>query len=410
MTTTSFRGASGPSTAAIVVPDIAEKSPIYGIAWRRTSGWLSAKLRSFVVGRCPNSRSVSYWLVSLLLSNGGYAKAVEPAIAAQHHASILLYHHVSDVTPATTSVSPTTFESHLAYLKQHHQVLPLTTIVDAIKNNKELPDKAVAITFDDGHRNLLEHAHPLLQAYQLPYTIFVNTQTLSTRSNLLGWDELRTLAEDGVLIANHYPAHHHLLFKAADQTEEQWYQGHRSNIIRAEQQLVANLGSSPKLFAYPYGEFNEQLQELIAELGLTGFGQHSGAVAATSSMSALPRFSAAGVYSDLKTLQVKLNSAALPIIQHSITNAELAADGVPPQWSMSIDTTDLRSSQLSCFYSGSTLATVWQGDHVQIQLPERFPAGRSRVNCTAPSISVRGRYYWYSQPFFVPNSDGSWPD
>lgn len=403
MTVTSSHVAVYPSMAAVVLAAITAKPLIYSVACYRAAGGALAQCRSLPIWFGHNTRSLMCLLMSLLFFN-------TPVVATQHHASILLYHHVSDATPAATSISPTTFESHLAYLKQHHQVLPLTTIVNAIKNKGSLPDKAVAITFDDGHRNLLEHAHPLLQTYQMPYTIFVNTQTLNTRKNLLSWDELRALAEDGVLIANHYPAHQHMLFRSADQTEEQWYQAHRINIINAEQQLIANLGTSPKLFAYPYGEYNDKLQNLISELGLTGFGQHSGAVSATSSMAALPRFSAAGVYSNLKTLQVKLNSGALPVKHNSIANAELAADGVPPLWSMSIDTADLRPRQLSCFYNGSTLATAWNGNQVQIQLPQRFPAGRSRVNCTAPSNSNRGRYYWYSQPFFVPNSDGSWPD
>ena len=346
----------------------------------------------------------------LLISSLTQAQPEQSTVPVNNHASILVYHHVSEATPPATSVSPTTFESHLAYLKQHHTVLPLDTIVNAIKSRSPLPDKAVAITFDDGYRNILENAHPLLKSYGMPYTIFVNTQTVGSRKNLLTWDELNEMRKDNVLIANHYTTHQHMLFKAENQSEEQWYEQHRSNIILAEQQLIAHLGTSPKLIAYPYGEFNQTLESLVLELDIVGFGQHSGAVSSLSNMAALPRFPAAGIYSNLKTLQVKLNSLAMPITQNSIVEPELQSSGITPDWRMTIETNDLYPSQVSCFYNSSTLETQWENNQVQITLPETLPKGRSRINCTAPSKTKKGRYYWYSQPFFVPNDDGSWPE
>jgi len=37
-----------------------------------------------------------------------------------------------------------------------------------------------------------------------------------------------------------------------------------------------------------------------------------------------------------------------------------------------------------------------------------LPIGRVRSNCTAPSISQPGRYYWYSKPWFILKAGKHW--
>ena len=67
-------------------------------------------------------------------------------------AVILQYHHVSDTTPKSTSITPNQFAVHLKYLKEKSfNVVPLSTLIDNIKNQQPLEDKTVAITFDDAY-------------------------------------------------------------------------------------------------------------------------------------------------------------------------------------------------------------------------------------------------------------------
>ena len=90
-------------------------------------------------------------------------------------AVILQYHHVSDSTPASTSISPKQFEVHLQYLKDNNfKVVVLSELIEGIKNQQTLPDKSVAITFDDAYIDVLTQAKPILDKFSFPYTIFVN--------------------------------------------------------------------------------------------------------------------------------------------------------------------------------------------------------------------------------------------
>ena len=58
---------------------------------------------------------------------------ITPAAIPQHNSVILLYHHVSDSTPKSTSVTPEVFAQHMAYLSNHHTVIPLTKAIDALQ-------------------------------------------------------------------------------------------------------------------------------------------------------------------------------------------------------------------------------------------------------------------------------------
>ena len=346
-----------------------------------------------------------YYFKTLLLLT--MAAVLSPSQAQQlDNAVILLYHHVSTTTPASTSISPAMFEQHMQLLQQHYKVLPLTEIITKLQQGQTLPDKAVAITFDDGHDNLFSQAHPILKSMGLPYTIFITPETVGRHSQL-SWQQIKVMANDGVSFANHSLRHDHLLQKQANETEQQWLRRIQLDITQAEQMLQDQLGYSLKYLAYPYGEFNPQLQKLVTELGYIGFGQHSGAISSASDFSALPRFPAAGIYARLKSLKVKLNSLAMPVINNTLPSPEVAQDRIV-DWQFEITTTDINPRQIGCFFEGDNLDVQVQDKTVSPQLLSPLPTGRSRVNCTAPSKQHKGRYYWFSQPFFRAGLDGIW--
>lgn len=72
-------------------------------------------------------------------------------------------------------LSSDTFEKICRLLSEKYQVISLSEAVHCIQNNKALPPDAVAITFDDGYESNFKLALPILQACQLPATIFLAT-------------------------------------------------------------------------------------------------------------------------------------------------------------------------------------------------------------------------------------------
>src|SRR5690606_39010930 len=141
-------------------------------------------------------------------------------------AVILQYHHVSDDMPASTSTSPALFKQHLQYLADNDFVVKsLPDVITALKAGKDLPDKTVAITFDDSYRSVYDVAFPLLQEYQFPFTVFINTALVgSNPRDFMGWEEIKAMSDAGVVIANHTHTHPHLVRLEAGETRDQWHE------------------------------------------------------------------------------------------------------------------------------------------------------------------------------------------
>mgnify|MGYP006087656031 FL=1 len=336
-------------------------------------------------------------------------------------AVILQYHHVSAETPAVTSISPEKFKAHIdTIITQGYQVMPLTTIVDGLRKGENLPDKAVAITFDDAYKNIFTHAFPILKKYRLPFTVFVATDYIAEPSTqFLSWDELREMSINGAFIANHTASHSHLLRRQQGETQSQWLNRVEQEILIAEKALHKNIpentpkninsGPVQKLLAYPYGEYDTNIQRIIKKLGYVAFGQQSGAAGSNSDFSAMPRFPLSGIYSDHESFAIKLNTLPLPI-KNEPRDPLLRTDNPMPRLVMSFEDGDLNLSNLRCFGPEGTLEIQTLDKHrVSTRVTTPLPIGRSRYNCTMPVPGADPeRFYWFSQLWIRTNIDGSW--
>ena len=341
------------------------------------------------------------------------ALAFFSATAYAQSVSILLYHHVSESTPRVTSVSPQELRSHLNYLRDNNfQVLDLHQALAGMRGEVDLPEKSVVITFDDAYQNIFTAARPILNEFNMPWALFVSTNLIGeTPGRYMSWSQLQTLHEEGVVIANHSTNHAHLPMRMANETESAWRARVQDNIQTAQAVLEERVGIRHKLFAYPYGEYDNALKSLLKELGYTAFGQHSGGAGPTTDMQAIPRFAAAGVYSNINTLDTKMAALSFPIRDLKYADTLLAHHETTPYIEVEIDTNDLHTHQVQCFIGGEIYTPEWQTDtRFRVQANKDVPIGRSRYNCTAPSKTYRGRYYWFSIQWIRQDQQGKWPD
>ncbi|HOW19347.1 MAG TPA: polysaccharide deacetylase family protein [Phycisphaerae bacterium] len=94
---------------------------------------------------------------------------------------ILPYHRVAPA-PDDLLLSPTppdVFEAQIAHVTGCYRVLPLEAALDALFAGG-LPPRSAAITFDDGYRDNLEYAYPILKKYNAPATIFLATDFIGS--------------------------------------------------------------------------------------------------------------------------------------------------------------------------------------------------------------------------------------
>jgi peptidoglycan/xylan/chitin deacetylase (PgdA/CDA1 family) len=103
---------------------------------------------------------------------------------------ILMYHRVNDVDsdPWALCVQPNNFAEHLEVLRKEAVPLSLQAFVRA-HQERRLPHRAVAVTFDDGYADNLFNAKPILERFEIPATIFVTSGYIGSKRELW-WDEL----------------------------------------------------------------------------------------------------------------------------------------------------------------------------------------------------------------------------
>lgn len=324
---------------------------------------------------------------------------------------ILQYHHVSENTPKSTSVTPSQFAEQMQYLADNDfTVISLTEAVDSIKHNMPIADKRIVITFDDGYDSIINNAAPILASFDFPYTVFISVAPIDAGyKGMMTWQEIKTLSSQGVTIANHSWDHEHLIRQQGEETFEQWQTRVEENILSTEAEILKRTGQSVKMFAYPYGEYTVQLEAILAKHGFVGFGQQSGAAGTYTSLTSLPRFPVANAYADLASLKVKFSSLPMPVLKQNIADPLLVTGQWRPKLILTLDTSDIYPHQLMCFIQGQgPKKPIWLSeDRFSIQASSDLAAGRSRYNCTAPSKTKAG-YYWFSQAWIRPKDDGQW--
>lgn len=135
---------------------------------------------------------------------------------------VLCYHGISDSWPARTAVAPADFERHMQGFVDRGYAG--ATLSDALTAPPE--GRTLAVTFDDAHASVLDHALPVMDRLGLPGTMFVPTAHPAERRPLawhgndvwlgtehehelacMGWDDLRHLAGQGWEIGSHTCTH-----------------------------------------------------------------------------------------------------------------------------------------------------------------------------------------------------------
>ena len=103
---------------------------------------------------------------------------------------VLCYHRVAGprIDPAALDVPPALFDAHMAAVRAHAVPLALGEF-NRTRSEGRLPERAVAVTFDDGYADNLHTALPILARHSVPAAVFVTTSGIGAPAEFW-WDAL----------------------------------------------------------------------------------------------------------------------------------------------------------------------------------------------------------------------------
>jgi peptidoglycan/xylan/chitin deacetylase (PgdA/CDA1 family) len=174
---------------------------------------------------------------------------------------VLMYHKVNDIPENPTTIPVGLFDEQLTELAElGYRVVDLDAVLDHYTLGAELPERAVLITFDDGYRDTLENAAPVLHKHGYPAVIFVPVAYMEdatplphesllvergVRNPTLDWGLMRELDAAGVRVESHGIAHRPLAEVSLDEAVRE--------IGVSKLKLEEKLGRPVRAYAYVKG-------------------------------------------------------------------------------------------------------------------------------------------------------------
>jgi peptidoglycan/xylan/chitin deacetylase (PgdA/CDA1 family) len=174
---------------------------------------------------------------------------------------VLMYHKVNDVPGNRMSMPTGLFDEQMAQLGQlGYTVVDLDAVIDHYTTGASLPERAVLITFDDGYRDNLLNAAPVLQRHGYPAVQFVPIAYVGDRQPLpheehlaahgvhnptVDWGEMAELEAMGVRIESHGISHRPLADLELDEAARE--------ITISKLRLEEKLGRPVRAFSYVKG-------------------------------------------------------------------------------------------------------------------------------------------------------------
>ena len=167
---------------------------------------------------------------------------------------ILCYHGVSDDPPDEWSVTPAQLSEQMKIIAGEGSPVSLPQIVSWLLDGTPLPERAIAVTFDDGYQDVYRYAAPILAQHRVSATAFVisglcdglaRDVSYQPSRPMLSWAEVRALGQLGWTIGSHTLSHPILSQQSDDDS--------RRELVDSRRRLTQMLGHEVTLLAYPYG-------------------------------------------------------------------------------------------------------------------------------------------------------------
>lgn len=342
------------------------------------------------------------FLISCMGNASGGSGKVEDAIpgwqtvSEKYHVTCLAYHRFGDDRYPSTNTPVEAFEEHLKHLSEEgfksYTVSGLLTDTAALVKDH----KKVLITVDDGYASFMKNGMPLLEKYKMKATLFVNTESVGW-SDFLTWEELKELKDKGVEIGSHSHKHSYFVNLPKDKRAKAF----EEDLLKAESLFEEHLGFIPKTYVYPYGEFTQDMIDVLKKHDyVVSFAQNSGVMSDGSNPYSVSRFPVAGAHVDMDQFKSKVNMLPLrtePGDQIPV----LVKANQPLKFSVTLLDEDI-SGPFNCFIAGQSAneSVSKQGQKLSFDLT--VPANRRRTLVTVTTRTARGKWHWFSRLLINP--------
>ncbi|MEC7522790.1 MAG: polysaccharide deacetylase family protein [Myxococcota bacterium] len=208
----------------------------------------------------------------------------------------LTYHRIGYESQEAFCVTPEDFEAQIGSLAERGVAVTLDQVEAFVAGREALPDGACLVTIDDGCVSTMTEALPILKRHGVTAVAYVTASLVGSDirelpERYLDWDELREVADTGVIeIGSHAYTHRSLGLMPADEA--------RDEAQRSKDLLEEHLQREVRTFAYPFGtrtDFGPVTERALADAGYRiAFNSMHGTIKSGMDPISLPRVKVEG--------------------------------------------------------------------------------------------------------------------
>ena len=258
--------------------------------------------------------------------------------------------------------------------------------------NTPKTNKEILITIDDAFLSFYHEAWPYLRKNKIPFVLFVSTEPVG-KKGYMTWEQIKEIeAEKFTIIGHHSHSHEYLI----DNDNDFFI----SDIKKANEIFLKNLGYIPNLFSYPFGEYSKFMRDYIAQNFNYAFGQHSGVIDLNKDKFELPRFPVNEKYGQLKRFNSIINSFPLEYEQLLPLEKKLTIKNNPPNFKVMFFKEQDNIKNINCYSNEldkwEKSNTNFDNNVLTIKFRGSFKPRRGRINC---SLNDDGKWRWFGVQF-----------
>ena len=199
--------------------------------------------------------------------------AVEPPALPDDgvRVSVLGFHDFSDTAPETAMRTRTSkFRKQMEVIRQLG--IPVISMDDFIawkKGDKEVPQKSILLTFDDGWKSFYTDAYPILKELHFPFTLYLYKDYVDGGGRALTTAMIQEMVANGASIGSHSVNHPYpIAVKNARKKGIPVYDAYlRMQMGDSKVFLESKFPVKVTTYAFPGGFYTEEMLTLADELG-----------------------------------------------------------------------------------------------------------------------------------------------
>lgn len=173
----------------------------------------------------------------------------------QTRVAVLGYHNFSKTAPVSEMRMRTAeFCGQMQYIREAGLcVITMEDFLQWLRGDRQLPERCVLITLDDGWRSVYTDAYPIMRAYGYPFTLFLYTRYIQVQGSSLTKAQIREMLEQGGTVGSHSVSHlYPRSWRRLSKNGEAYAQQVQREIIGSQDKLEDMFGTC-STYCYPGG-------------------------------------------------------------------------------------------------------------------------------------------------------------